>query len=69
MESQDYSKAKIVEVAKSIIRIREMIRDGKDSEGNRPSPQALKVQEQLEAELGHLAAGWITTHSRLVLDS
>jgi hypothetical protein len=67
MERQD--KARMVEKAKSVVGIREMIRTGSDSEGNRPSPQAAEVLRQLEAELGHEAAEWIATHSRLVLDS
>lgn len=55
--------------AESIIGIREMIRTGSDSEGNRPSPQAGEVLKQLEAELGHMAAEWIVSHSHLVLES
>jgi len=59
----------IVEKAKSIIEIREMFKNGHDSEGNRPSPQAGEVLKQLESELGHMAAEWITTNSHLVRES
>jgi hypothetical protein len=67
MESQEL--AKIVEKAKSIVGIREMLRTGQDEEGNRPSAMAYEVLKHTEAELGKLAAEWIATHSRLVLDS
>jgi ribonuclease HI len=67
MERQDL--VMIVEKSKSIIEIREMLKNGHDSEGNRPSPQAWEVLKQLEAELGHVAAEWIATHSHLVRES
>jgi len=37
MERQD--RVTIVEKAKSVVQIRELIRTGSDEEGNRPSPQ------------------------------
>lgn len=67
MKRQD--RVAIVEKAKSIIEIREMFKNGHDSEGNRPSPQAGEVLKQLEAELGQLAAEWIVTHSHLVRET
>ena len=67
MERQD--RVTIVEKAKSVVKIRNLIRTGSDEEGYRPSPQAGEVLKQLEAELGHMAAEWIATNSHLVLDS